>query len=328
MQLEHVTPLYIGRQNRNDTRMNKLLTIIIPVYRVRDTIERCLRSIVEQQYDNMEIILVDDGSPDECPQICDEWAARDKRITVIHKSNGGLSDARNAGIDIASGEYLTFVDSDDYIEENTYPMLMKTLENHPEYDILEFPVYRFFGSPHRTLLQFADKVYDDMTEYWVDGCAYDHTYAWNKIFRRSLFYDVRFPVGKVFEDVYTLPLLLKHANVVATTSEGLYYYCSNDNGITATAGKDEWRMLLDAHIRVMDEYRNHPMFYRYYMHVVNIQLYEYELTGDVVRLKWSRIKTLDGLDNKARLKAIAGNWLGIKRLCILSKMLNKVAKFH
>ncbi|MBR5775073.1 MAG: glycosyltransferase [Bacteroidaceae bacterium] len=93
----------------------KSLSVIVPVYRVEDTLERCVESLLEQDCPSMEIILVDDGSPDRCPQLCDAWAVRDSRIRVLHKPNGGLSDAGNAGIGIAAGDYLTFVDSDDYL---------------------------------------------------------------------------------------------------------------------------------------------------------------------------------------------------------------------
>ena len=103
------------------------LSIVIPVFRVEDTINRCVESVVNQDYDNIEVILVDDGSPDKCPAICDSWASRDSRVRVIHKQNGGLSDARNAGIAIASGDYITFVDSDDYLDEQLYATLMSTI---------------------------------------------------------------------------------------------------------------------------------------------------------------------------------------------------------
>lgn len=276
----------------------------------------------------MEIILVDDGSPDCCPQICDDWAARDRRISVIHKANGGLSDARNAGIDAARGQYLTFVDSDDYIAEDTYAELMRIMAANPEYDILEYPAYQFYGSERQTVLRFEDRRYDDMAEYWMAAAAYMHTYAWNKIYRRKVFEGVRFPVGKVFEDVYTLPLLLDNAKTVGTTSRGMYYYCCNAEGITATAGGDECRLLLDAHLRVIDRFRRHPLFYQYYMHVLNIQLYEYELTGDKPRLGYVGVYKWKGLGYRLKLKVIAINILKVKGLCKLSKILNRIAKFH
>ena len=112
------------------------LSIIIPVYRVETTLNRCIESVVTQDFDDFELILVDDGSPDNCPQLCDSWAAKDRRISVIHKSNGGLSDARNAGIDMARGDYLTFIDSDDYLAEHTLAPLMQTLTQQPAIDIL------------------------------------------------------------------------------------------------------------------------------------------------------------------------------------------------
>ena len=110
-----------------------LVSVIVPIYKVEPYLRRCLDSIVKQTYTNLEIILVDDGSPDGCPQICDEYAARDKRIVVIHKDNGGLSDARNAGLDICKGEYISFIDSDDWVA-NIYieAMLKATITNNAE----------------------------------------------------------------------------------------------------------------------------------------------------------------------------------------------------
>ena len=101
-------------------RTEELISVIVPVYKVEKYLNKCVQSIIQQTYTNLEIILVDDGSPDNCPQMCDEWAKKDSRIVVIHKKNGGLSDARNAGIAVAKGKYIGFVDSDDYIESTMY----------------------------------------------------------------------------------------------------------------------------------------------------------------------------------------------------------------
>ena len=114
------------------------LSVVIPVYNVAQTLRKCVESVLQQGVDNMEIILVDDGSPDECPKICDELAIADQRIIVVHKSNGGLSDARNAGIETAKGDYLTFVDSDDEIEKGTLSPLLNILETHRDVDIIEY----------------------------------------------------------------------------------------------------------------------------------------------------------------------------------------------
>lgn len=290
------------------------LSIIVPVYRVEATLDRCLTSVVSQSFADFEIILVDDGSPDRCPQICDEWAVRDERIKVIHQANAGLSAARNTGLTLAQGEYLTFIDSDDYIAEGTLEAVMGEMADN---DILEYPVWCFFGSHHQSLLSFESKSFSDMHEYWLQGRAYLHTYAWNKIYRRHLFQTVRYPVGKVFEDAYTLPLLLHHARQVKTSDKGLYYYCWNKEGITALARGKELRMLLDAHLT-----SGMPMDDRYYMHLLNIQMDVYELTGDAPTLSYRRIKPFGNI--KQVVKAIALNILGIKGICKTNKIIHKL----
>lgn len=144
------------------------LSIIIPVYRAEDTLERCIGSILQQSFTSYELILVDDGSPDACPQLCDEYAGKDSRIHVIHKENGGLSDARNVGIKRAKGLYVTFIDSDDAIGENSLQQLMEELYQHPDVDILEYPIMERIGHPHREkLLSFAPKTYQNAIEYWL-----------------------------------------------------------------------------------------------------------------------------------------------------------------
>ena len=285
------------------------LSIIIPVYNVEATLDRCVKSVVEQTFADIEIILVDDGSPDHCPQLCDEWTQRDCRIRVIHKENGGLSDARNAGLDVAQGEYVTFIDSDDYIEVNTYTYLMAVAAGH---DIVEFPLWRFYGSQQQQFVSFTDTTYNDMQEYWLQGHAYEHCYAWNKIYRRALFSDVRFPKGRVFEDVATLPLLLEKAHSIRTYDKGCYYYCANDNGITATATGNELQQLLEAHLHVMPQWCDN----RYYMHVLNIQIDVCHLTGQQPRLPQRRVSPCTpGLSLRQRLKAIIINIFGVKALC-------------
>lgn len=300
------------------------LSVIIPVYRTEATLERCVESVVSQDAADVEVILVDDGSPDGCPQLCDAWAERDPRIKVIHKANGGLSDARNAGIEAAQGDYLTFVDSDDYLGEQTYGPLMKLLADRPDIDILEYPIYVFYGSPKQHLLDFPEKDYHDMEAYWLDGCAYQHTYACNKIFRASLFSKVKFPVGRVFEDAYTLPLLLKETQTVVTTSEGRYYYCANADGITSNADGNALRMLLEPHVKAIGQSQRRDLaYYTYYMHVLNIQMDVYELTGEKPILPFIPIDPR-GLNGLLKLKAITLNKLGIKCLCSLNKTIHKV----
>ena len=301
------------------------LSIIIPVYRTEDTLDRCVESVLRQDHPDMEVILVDDGSPDRCPAYCDDWAAKDRRIRVVHKVNGGLSDARNAGIDIATGDYVTFVDSDDYLAGDTYGPLMQRLEQQPDIDILEYPVYGHYGSPRQHLTDFLPgTTYHDMETYWLDGRAYQHTYACNKIFRKSLFEEVRFPVGRVFEDAQTLPRLLEKTTTVVTCSQGLYYYCSNSNGITQTADGQALQMLLQPHVEMIGRLsRKDKAFETYYLHVLNIQMDVFELTDSTPILPLLPVKS-EYFTGTQKMKAIALNLLGIKRLCQLNKILHKV----
>ena len=120
-----------------------LISVIIPVYKVEEYLENCIQSVIKQTVSDLEIILVDDGSPDQCPEICDLWADKDSRIKVIHKENGGLSDARNAGMKVATGEYVSFIDSDDYISLDFYETLLETIVDNDS-DIVECGVVKFY----------------------------------------------------------------------------------------------------------------------------------------------------------------------------------------
>ena len=305
------------------------LSVIIPIYRVEATLDRCVESVVSQTGADLDIILVDDGSPDRCPQRCDEWAAKDNSIRVIHKSNGGLSDARNAGIEAAQGDYITFVDSDDYLAPHTYAPLMARLAADAHIDLLEYPVCVAYGSPRQHTIDFADEqTYSNMTDYWYETEAYQHSYACNKIYRAALFSDIRYPVGIVFEDMHTLPLLLQKAKTVATSHRGLYYYCANADGITATADGQALRLLLEPHVRLITESkRSDRPFQTYYMHVLNIQMDVYELTGDAPILPQRPINPRC-FKGTAKLKAIALRALKVKRLCKLNKLIHKIWRNH
>ena len=293
------------------------LSVIVPVYQVEATLDRCVASIVGQTFTDLEVILVDDGSSDHSPQLCDEWAAKDSRIRVIHKTNGGLSDARNAGLNVATGELITFVDSDDYLEPDTYQQVLPMTTSC---DIVEFPVFRFYGTNKQSLLTFASGICTEVSDYWLKHRAYQHSYAWNKIYKATLFTDIRFPKGRVFEDVYTLPLLLQRANQVGTTSKGLYYYCQNNQGITSTAKGPELTQLLDAHLDIIHQWCDDA----YYMHVLNIQMDVYEQTGDAPLLPRRHINVFGAdLSSIQRLKAIILNILGINKICKLNKIIHQ-----
>lgn len=305
------------------------LSIIIPVYRVEATLNRCIESVVNQDFTDFEVILVDDGSPDNCRQLCDEWARKDYRIQVIHKSNGGLSDARNAGIGQAKGDYITFIDSDDYIGKHTFAPLAGYLKEHPETDIVEYPAILFYGSPKEQQLVFEpETVWTDMEAYWYEGLAYQHSYAWNKLYRASLFNDVRYPVGVVFEDICTLHRLLKNTRILATVNSGCYYYCYNPNGITATAKSRELRMHLMHHVGIIQATeRRDAAFQAYYMQVLNIQIDVYEHSGDEPILPRIHVNP-SNFHGSRKIKAFSANILGIKALCQIITLFHKLWKNH
>ena len=291
------------------------LSIIIPVYQVEQTLRRCIDSVLSQSFSDWEMILVDDGSTDESPTICDEYVKNYDKIHVIHKENGGLSDARNVGIDHAKGTYITFVDSDDYLGDDTLKKVMRLMEIHPEYDILEYPIYEHFtlmDNEHQLL--FDNHEYTDIQAYWHEEKAYTHTYACNKIYRKELFRNVRFPVGKLFEDVYTYPLLLKEAKMVAATAQGMYFYTHNPDGITVNADGKALSDLLEAHLKILPEMSDAD----YYAHLLNIQLDVYELTGNP--------PIIPILPYHSTLKLKLLHIIGIKRLCKLSKTLHSLTK--
>lgn len=305
------------------------LSIIIPVYNNEKTLERCVTSIISQSFRDYQMILVDDASTDKSPSMCDDFVKADHRIQVVHKKeNAGLSEARNTGIRKARGEYITFIDSDDYIQADTLAQLMEILSIHHEYDILEYPVWEHYGNPKKQRRLFLKKnVYINMDEYWFKGKAYMHSYAWNKIYKRELFTSLSFPKGRKFEDLHTLPSLLEQCSHIATTNKGLYYYCYNPQGITAQASARDHQDLLDAHLpTVRNLAKKFPSVDKrylaeYYAHVLNIQLDVYEKSAQIPL-------TLPILPYYTTFKLKLLHLLGLRRLCIINKYYHRICHKH
>ena len=211
--------------------MKETITVIIPVYKVEEYLDDCLRSVVGQSYPHLEIILVDDGSPDRCGAMCDEWAKKDPRIQVLHKKNGGLSDARNAGLDIASGEYISFVDSDDWIEPDFIEKLLLALQTE-QGDMSACAVASYFPD-HRDVWgskSFAVTNAEQTLEMLYTEKGFSVS-AWNKLYRRELWQDLRFPVGKLCEDAFTTYQLVHRAKKVVHLPEAMYCYRIRPNSI-------------------------------------------------------------------------------------------------
>lgn len=220
--------------------MNQKISVIVPIYNVEQFLNRCVQSIVSQTYENIQIILVDDGSPDNCPKLCDEWAHKDKRIEVIHKKNGGLSSARNEGLKIADGEYVVFVDSDDYIKNTMIEDLFNLcIENNAEIAICNFA--RFSGEmiTEDELKNFNHENKKIQVHTHIEALEQLHawngdiyTVAWNKIYKRSLWDGIEYPVGKINEDEFTTYKIFYKAKNVVVTNDIYYYYYYNANSIT------------------------------------------------------------------------------------------------
>ena len=185
-----------------------LISIIIPIYKVEAYLDRCVQSVADQTYRNLEIILVDDGSPDRCPDICDSWSEKDSRIRVIHKENGGLSDARNAGIRAATGELIGFVDGDDYISGEMYEILYDRILADGS-DIAACGVNMIWEDSGKTRLMTKEGTVVLNHEDAMRACI-DETWlippVWNKLYRKELVNDLFFPVGKYHEDVFLFDL--------------------------------------------------------------------------------------------------------------------------
>ncbi len=200
------------------------ISVIVPIYNVEKYLDRCVSSIVGQTFRDFELILVDDGSPDGCPAICDEYAEKDSRIRVIHKENGGLSSARNAGLDIARGEYISFIDSDDYISERMLEALFGAIERAGA-DICSCGIVNVYEDGTEGIWNIKDMIGD--SEAFLRGLYDDSAVpvaACNKLYKRELWSEMRFPEGRLCEDAFTTYLLFDKAKLAVQISDGLYYY--------------------------------------------------------------------------------------------------------
>lgn len=207
--------------------MDNLLSIITPVYNVESYLNRCVESIMNQLYHNIELILIDDGSTDGSSVLCDEWAAKDCRIVVIHKDNGGVSSARNAGLKVFKGKYLTFVDPDDFIAPDTYSLNMNYLLAHRDVDILQYP-YCHYVSDDKILNhhQPAEAIFvgsEQIFRNWWSGRPLEYV-IWNKIYKRYVWDNVFFEIGRTSEDTSLVPRFVENAHSVYISTQGLYYY--------------------------------------------------------------------------------------------------------
>lgn len=253
-----------------------LISVIVPIYKVEKYIDRCVESILAQSFAEFELILVDDGSPDSCPQICDEYAKKDSRISVIHKKNGGLSDARNAGIDVAEGEWLAFIDSDDYVHEDYLKTLYNAaIENDADLVVCDFVrVDEEDKSVEKTHV-FPELVTDDKIKMFEHlNKTWRIRPAWNKLYNKSLFENLRFDFGKIHEDDFIIHHVLWNSRRIAVINDVLYYYLIRANSIMGSKNTKSELDGLEAAIEQCEFCKNNKlplnevMFYPEYLDTV------------------------------------------------------------
>lgn len=225
------------------------VSVIVPIYNVEKYLNRCVSSIVQQTYKNLEIILVDDGSPDNCPAMCDTWKEQDSRIKVVHKKNGGLSDARNAGLEVASGDYVAFVDSDDWIEKDYISFLLSALlKTDADVAACEVRIIQ----ENEAVSPIAEDMPDvevvkprEALDDLLQGKGF-RAVAWNKLYRRELIKGEKFAVGKLHEDEFFSYRIYDKAERLTFVGVPLYNYVQRSGSIMTTFSS--------RHLDVLDAY--------------------------------------------------------------------------
>jgi glycosyltransferase involved in cell wall biosynthesis len=236
--------------------MEKLITVIIPVYNAEQYLDRCLSSILNNNYKNLEIILVDDGSKDNSGMICDRYAEKDSRFVVIHKSNGGTAAARNDALDIAQGEYIAFLDNDDYISPHFYKYMLQAIEDSGA-DIVVSEITREDNPAILTNQVYSKPVTVDKNKFILGTYTGDwtrNTTPWNKLYKRELFSNIRFPLGKGYEDAYTTYRLLFAANSICLLNNTLYCWYQNEESYSSQKDKAEKLLYREEAIRLQSEF--------------------------------------------------------------------------
>ena len=228
-----------------------LISVIVPVYKVESYLDRCVQSIVNQTYQNLEIILVDDGSPDHCPAMCDAWAAKDNRIRVIHKENGGLSDARNAGMAVATGEFVGFVDSDDWLNPQMYHCLYEAIAS-TDSDIASCGARRVWadGRPSKEVCAVnRDCVLEREAAMGalITANGLIQT-VWNKLYRKNIIEGLLFLKGQIYEDEFWTWQAIAKARRVVTIHSSYYYYLQRSDSIMGRGFSEKYLQVVQAKI--------------------------------------------------------------------------------
>ena len=302
---------------------NPLISVVVPIYNVQDYLSECIDSILSQTYTNLEIILVDDGATDDCPHICEVYAKKDFRIKVIHKENGGLSDARNVGIEVSKGEYLVFVDSDDIVSKYFVERLYSAITLF-SVDLAVCGVFCFSEkkclsdessatmpillSKKKSLELFCSLNFGKSTPFIA---------AWSKIYRRSIFDEIVFPVGRIYEDALVGYKVIDREKNVAFVPDALYYYRMRSDGIMGGKEKHAYQDVLKPYqdaISYFDENNQNDLAMLFYPPLLMREMYRYwvakvvenngSVASEILQLYQKDVKKLKGTKINFVLKFI------------------------
>lgn len=244
---------------------NALISVVIPIYNVEQYLTQCINSVLSQTYRNLEIILVDDGSTDRCPILCDKYSQLDSRVKVIHKENGGLSDARNAGLDIATGSYVSFIDSDDFVEQDyieaLYNLILKYEVSVSACSYIHFSDENILSEPKKLMTQKCTK--EQAVKYILIEKNLSTT-AWGKLYDIHLFKNIRFPKGKIYEDLFTIWKIIDQVDFLVYTTFPKYHYRLNPQSIMTSKFSDKSLDFIEAHQSIMEYVlQKYPKLYKY-----------------------------------------------------------------
>lgn len=259
--------------------MGEKISVIVPIYNVEQYLRRCIDSIINQTYKNLEIILVDDGSPDNCGQICDDYAKKETRIKVIHKKNGGLSDARNAGLEVCTGDFISFVDSDDWIELNTYEIMMKSMNEYNADMVVSNINYVYKDKVESKYSEGKIRCFNKeeaMKELIKDGLV--QAVVWNKLYKSNLIDNLRFKVRKLNEDEFFTYKICAKAERIVYIPEALYQYRQREDSIMGAYSLKRLDSVDAIYERLQFIKNKFPSLYKYEkLTLCNTCIYNYQM---------------------------------------------------
>lgn len=309
------------------------LSVIIPVYNSLSTLQRCVESVLAQRVGDMEIILVDDGSVDGSAALCDTLASEHHQVRTVHRVNGGLSAARNTGIERATGTWLSFVDSDDELAPGTLEPNLQIALSQPDTDLVEFPIMVHLGSPSAYSITFTPTRTSGVQVFthWVESQGYNHCYACNKLFRATLFKSIRFPLRESFEDAAICPSIIKACRAVEYSDKGCYIYNQSHGSITLTYSFANQEPLFRHSLKLLSEITRlgfdkagRARLWSFCLDRLIVLSRCHDANRNYIRSAAARLRTLkpglsglirSGMPFKSRIKVLATAFLGVRCVC-------------